>query len=368
MNKKISMEDLEDENIDSSISKLKEKEEILENKRARISDNETSAESKSKYWSILSFIFIGIFSSMIGWSIAEQITRPDTPNRPFSNIFNLNLSSVVFFMIVGFIIFFSIIYWDTLIYSLNRNSIISILKTLPLMLLIVFLSSLINDALFTLMRNNIIESTQSLNFDEIFGVLTFTRAGSWAVWGLLAGTIIGIFPSFNKKRLTNGAIGGFIGGAVGGYGFNMITKIIRGGYQTEIEAYGTYPGALGRFISMIFFGISIGIAIGLVKALRTKYWIEILSGGMAGKQFLFESNEITIGSLYTNDITLIKDPKIPDYACKINTQDSSAFLINDAELSFLEVDNMEVENNQKLENGSIIVVGDTVLKFLTGND
>jgi len=368
MNKKISMEDLEDESIDSSISKLKEKDDILEKKRARISDNEISSDSKSKYWSIFSFIFIGIFSSMIGWSLAERITRPDTVNRPFNNILNFNFSSIMFFVIVSFFIFFSIIYWDTIIYSLNKKSILSIIKTLPLMILIIFLSSLINDSIFTLLRNNILESTQSLDFEEIYGALTLTRAASWAVWGLLAGMIIGILPSFNKKRLTNGAIGGLIGGAIGGYGFNMITKIIRGGYQTDIETYGTYPGALGRFLSMVFFGIAIGIAIGLVKALRTNYWVEILSGGMAGKQFLFESNEITIGSMYTNDITLIKDPKIPDYACKINTQDSSAFLINDEEFDFLEVDNVEVENSQKLENGSIIVVGDTVLKFLTGNN
>lgn len=370
MSKKISMEDLEDSNIDSSIEKLKQKDEILEEKRARISSDENSDESKSKYWSVFNFVFLGIISSMIGWAAAEQLTRPDTPNRPFSNLFNsnINFSSGMFFVIVGFFIFFFIVYWDTLVYSFNKDSFIGILKTLPFIILILTTASIINNGIFSFLSINVRESAQSLEYEEIYRALTLVRSGSWAIWGTLAGMIIGLFPTYNKKSLSNGAIGGFIGGAVGGYGFNLITTAVRANFENTVEVSGTLPGALGRFFAIIFFGFAVGIAIGLVKALRTKYWIEILSGGMSGKQFLFESDEITIGSLYTNDITLIKDPKIPEYACRIETQDSSPSLVNDKSYDFLEVNNTKVENIQNLEDGSIITVGDTVLKFYKGSN
>ena len=96
MNKKISMDDLNDQKIDSSLEKLKDKEKIIEQKQARIATNDDDSSPKSKYRSISNFIFIGLFSSMLGWSFAEQFTRPDTINRPF-NVFNLNLSSVCFY-------------------------------------------------------------------------------------------------------------------------------------------------------------------------------------------------------------------------------------------------------------------------------
>lgn len=365
MNKKISMEDLENSNIDSSLERLKEKEEILDKKRARITTDESTGESKSKYWSVSSFMFLGIVSSMLGWALAEQVVRPDTPNRPFSSIFNseLNISSTIFFVIVGFFIFFIIVYWDTIIYSFNKNSILSILKNLPLMLAILLFASSLNNVLFGILSENVRESGKSLEYEEVYSALTLVRAACWAFWGALCGIIIGVFPTYNQKSLANGAIGGFIGGAIGGYGFNLITKMVRENFENTADISGTLPGALGRFFAIIFFGLAIGVAIGLVKALRTKYWIEILSGGMSGKQFLFESEQITIGSLYTNDITLIKDPKIPEYACKIETKDTSANLVNDTKYTFLEVNNTKVSDSMSLEDGSIITIGDTILKF-----
>ena len=102
MNKKISMDDLNDQKIDSSLEKLKDKEKIIEQKQARIATSDDDSSPKSKYRSISNFIFIGLFSSMLGWSFAEQFTRPDTINRPFNNVFNLKLSSVMFLQLWDF--------------------------------------------------------------------------------------------------------------------------------------------------------------------------------------------------------------------------------------------------------------------------
>ncbi len=365
MNKKISMDDLNDQKIDSSLEKLKDKEKIIEQKQARIATNDDDSSPKSKYRSISNFIFIGLFSSMLGWSFAEQFTRPDTINRPFNNVFNLNLSSVMFFTIVGLFLFFLLIYWEIIVYSFSKDVALSLTKVLPICFFLLFVTSAINNGVYSYFRNNIYETSSSLDFETLLGALSVVRAISWGIWGLLSGAILGIFPSMNRKKIINGAIGGLIGGAIGGFGFNPITNLIRDGFQTDIELLGTYPGALARFIAILFVGLSVGISIGLVKAFRSKYWIEILSGGMAGKQFLFESNEITFGSMYKNDITLIKDPKIPEYAFKINTESSTPFVVNDAYFSYLEVDNINVETSHKLNSGSIITVGDTVLKFFT---
>ena len=53
MNKKISMDDLNDQKIDSSLEKLKDKEKIIEQKQARIATNDDDSSPKSKYRSIL---------------------------------------------------------------------------------------------------------------------------------------------------------------------------------------------------------------------------------------------------------------------------------------------------------------------------
>ena len=155
------MDDLNDQKIDSSLEKLKDKEKIIEQKQARIATNDEDNSPKSKYRSISNFIFIGLFSSMLGWSFAEQFTRPDTINRPFSNVFNLNLSSVMFFTIVGLFLFFLLIYWEIIVYSFSKDVALSLTKVLPICFVILFVTSAINNGVYSYFRNNIYETSSS---------------------------------------------------------------------------------------------------------------------------------------------------------------------------------------------------------------
>lgn len=129
------------------------------------------------------------------------------------------------------------------------------------------------------------------------------RGVAWMLVGIGAGVAAGA-AARSWKRLGLAALGGAIGGFAGGFVFDFIAS------DEETEA-------LAQVTGIVLLGTLIGLATALVEQAGKSRWIEIVTGGLAGKQFILYKNDITIGSSPTADITLIKDAGIMPVAAVI---------------------------------------------------
>lgn len=142
--------------------------------------------------------------------------------------------------------------------------------------------------------------------DYITSRLHLPRGVAWGIVGIAAGITIGT-ASRSLRRLLVTTAGGFFGGFVGGFVFDFFTG-----------------EGIAQFVGIVLTGLLIGLAMSLAEQAAKARWIEIVSGGMAGKQFILYKQEITIGSSPRADITLIKDAAIPEFAGRIVIQGNRA--------------------------------------------
>ena len=134
--------------------------------------------------------------------------------------------------------------------------------------------------------------------DDVTSVddLHLPRGIAWALASCAIGFAVGA-ASRSGQRMLNGAIGGAVGGFVGGFVFDYL----------ELSDTNGIPN---RIVGLTLTGACVGLAIGLVEHARREHWLEIVSGGMAGKQFILYRDVTTIGSSPACNITLIKDTGI----------------------------------------------------------
>jgi hypothetical protein len=154
--------------------------------------------------------------------------------------------------------------------------------------------------------------------------------------------------------MINGILGGSIGGFIGGGVFNII------GNATITSD--TDTGTIPRLIGFTVVGLLVGGGIGLADAVRKNLWLQIATGGMAGKQFIVYQQNAVLGSSSSADITLIKDPEIAGMHVRLNQKSGgTTFEVLDGASDVLL--NGEAARSGKLSDGVLLQVGGTVLQF-----
>jgi|GEM_PF-898939 len=170
------------------------------------------------------------------------------------------------------------------------------------------------------------------------------RGGAWLMVGIAAGIAAGA-PSRSWKRLGVAALGGAVGGFLGGFVFDFI------------------PGEMAaQFVGIALLGLLIGAAMGLAEQAAKTAWIEIVSGGLAGKQFILYKPSITIGSSPTADVTLIKDPSVAPVAATLDTSRSEGRL-SSALAGVSVVVNGSAAPTARVVDGDILTFGSTQIRF-----
>jgi hypothetical protein len=172
------------------------------------------------------------------------------------------------------------------------------------------------------------------------------RGVAWLMVGIAAGLTVGV-ASRSLKRTGLCIGGGAVGGFLGGFIFDFIPTGLEWGAQL-----------LGIGITGLFVGLSMAL---LEQAARTQ-WIEIIAGGMAGKQFILYKTDIQIGSSTQADITLIKDPSIAPIHARIFAQGGRNYLESLDPSRPCSV-NGRVETRMPLEDSMDITIGATVIRF-----
>lgn len=153
---------------------------------------------------------------------------------------------------------------------------------------------------------NILEGASFENLIEKYESADFflTRALGWSIFGLGVGLSLGVAKRSTRKTI-NAAIGGAIGGALGGLVFHYASIHI------EDEA-------MSQLIGFAVVGLGIGAAVGLVEVVRRQAWLKVVGGGMTGKEFILYHTHTNLGSAPKCEITLIKDPQVAPYHCRID--------------------------------------------------
>jgi hypothetical protein len=147
-------------------------------------------------------------------------------------------------------------------------------------------------------------------YDWIRNSTHLPRGLAWLLVGVAAGLTVGI-ASRSLKRTGLCVGGGAVGGFLGGFIFDFM--------PTGLDW-------AGQLLGITLTGLFVGLAMALLEQAARTQWIEIIAGGMAGKQFILYKTDITIGSSPQADITLIKDPTISPVHARVYAQGGRSYL------------------------------------------
>jgi hypothetical protein len=181
-------------------------------------------------------------------------------------------------------------------------------------------------------------------WEEFYSRNHLSRGIAWSFLGLAAGIAVGI-TSLAIKRVLITAGGGFVGGFIGGFLFDY--------FEGE---------AVAQISGLVITGGAVGLAVSLLEQVTKSSWLEIVKGGMAGKQFILYQNSITIGSSPSANITLIKDNAIPPIAALIKKFGNNVTISSAAPGVAISVDGVSAFEH-RLKEGSLIVLGGTEVRF-----
>jgi hypothetical protein len=185
------------------------------------------------------------------------------------------------------------------------------------------------------------------------------RGFAWLLVGVAAGIAAGA-ASKSWKRVGLAAAGGAVGGFIGGAIFDFIAT----------DSEGTEAIAQGVGITLV--GTLIGLAASLAEQAAKSRWIEIVRGGLAGKQFILYKSTVSLGSSPQADITLIKDPNIASIAVQMVVRGNDCYITTTAlpempgqlsQPSLVTVNGQPLTQATLLKDSDLIALGVTELRF-----
>jgi hypothetical protein len=179
-----------------------------------------------------------------------------------------------------------------------RKAVLRGALALPLGILFGFIFNLIANIIFNVLLRLAYEAGTVSYRNPVFWL---ARGIAWMVFGIAGGVIYGIVGQSSKKGKF-GALGGMLGAGLGGMVFDPISMA-------------THVGSVSRAVGFALLGLATGVGMGLVENALKDRWLYVVSGPLAGKQFILYKNQTTIGSRQESDIYLFKDQSIlPQHA------------------------------------------------------
>lgn len=292
----------------------------------------------------------GLVGGLVTWGLAEILQANESLSATAGNI----LSTMAFAVGIGVVM----VMWDAITARSAAKFGHDIVRKAPIMIGIAALAGVvinwIYQAWIEAIFNRLLEQGTAAGWsaDQFLDALTnashLPRGVAWALMGMAVGAGIGVAYR-RRERIINGLIGGAAGGFIAGFMFDY------------------FPGGVeARAFGILFTGLAIGLAIGLVEKVRSQHFLEIQSGGMAGKQFILYSGNTTVGSAPFCDVTLIKDPGIAPVHMTL-TAKADGLHVEAASGAALAINNRPV-TQQQLRDGDEIALGATLLRYRAKSD
>jgi len=231
----------------------------------------------------------GLLGALAGWGLAEP-GFIDGPSHSWGNF--LMLPSIITLMCIGFGVA------ESTVERSVKKALLRGVLALPLGILLGFIFDMMANIIFGMMLRVCFELGAHTNRNPAFWL---ARGMAWMVFGAAGGVVYGIVGQSSKKG-KYGVLGGALGAGLGGLVFDPI-------------AMATHLGGVSRAVGFALFGLATGIGMGLVESALKDRWLYVVSGPLAGKQFILYKSQTTIGSKQESDIYLFKDPNIlPNHA------------------------------------------------------
>lgn len=211
-------------------------------------------------------------------------------------------------------------------------------------------SGAVAQLIFEQLVESILESADSLtSLVEAYSSAKFyfARALAWAIFGAGVGISLGVAKRSSRKAV-NAAIGGVIGGALGGIVYHYALLHVEDEAMSQLIGFGVV-------------GLGIGVSIGLVEVARRQAWLKVVRGGMLGKEFIVYHQVTNIGSAPKCEITLIKDPQVSPFHCRIDDR-GGRYSISAYEGAQVSINGTPVSSHW-LRAGDAVEVGGTALQY-----
>jgi hypothetical protein len=292
---------------------------------------------------------LGLAGGVVGALVAEVVAGGDEPRWT-----NATLSTAIVTSIFALCLGCALLSWS----GINAKSGAKVARDLGMGLPIVVIGGALGgiaaqQIFYPLARDATAKALEAESYEEYTAILANSLHLPRGIGFMLVGLAVGIglgFAARSVKRGQNAVIGGLVGGFIGGYLFDYISIW-----------FGAESGTAPRIVAFAVTGTLIGLGIGLVDDLRRDLWLEIASGGMAGKQFIVWEQRCVVGSDPSCDITLIKDPAIaPQHAALVRS--GSGVTVECLPGSpAIRVDGVDTVNSP-ISEGSMIQIGQTVLR------
>ena len=271
----------------------------------------------------------GFVGALIGWGICEPGFFDGTPGvHRWGNIWLIPV--MVTFMCFGFGVAESIVERSV------RKALVRASLSVPLGIILGFIFYVLANIMYSIgIGISLASGAQTINNPALW----IARGLAWMVFGAAGGVVYGIVGQSTKK-LQYGVLGGVIGAGIGGFLFDPISFL-------------THGGGASRAVGLSLFGLSTGIAMGLVESALKDRWLYVTSGPLAGKQFILYKPRTVIGSQQQSDIYLFKDSTIlPQHAVvEIN---GARVQIRAAGQTYVSGQPVQV---QALQSGAVVQIG-----------
>lgn len=292
-----------------------------------------------------SLALAGLIGGALGWLISEVVSSPDASDQ----IFGDNLAAGTAFWVALYALGLSGVLssWEGIQARSGAKAASAMSRAVPAALVGAAVSGWIAQvAIYEPMLESAYQSATS--DADMMAAFHLARGLAFMFVGVVVGAALGI-SSGSGKRAVNGAIGGAVGGFVGGFVFDYV------GAATD-------SGGLSRAVALGLTGTLIGLAIGLVENARKEHWLEIVSGGMAGKQFILYNDRTVIGSSPACSVTLIKDPQIaPEHVTLVSSAQGLRMSAMDPSRPTLV--NGQPQQQAVLTDGDLVQVGSSVVRY-----
>jgi hypothetical protein len=230
----------------------------------------------------------GLVGALLGWAICEPHFVDGAAAAGASRWGNwLLIPGIVALICLGFGIA------ESIVERSPKKALVRGTICLPLGIVLGFIFDLIANVVYAIGMGICAElGAQTIRNPSFW----LARGLAWMVFGVAGGIVYGI-AGMSTKKMVYGILGGVIGAGLGGILFNPIAMLSHG-------------GGVSRAVGFALFGLSTGVAVGLVESALKDRWLYVTSGPLAGKQFILYKPRTVIGSDQKSDIYLFKDSSV----------------------------------------------------------
>lgn len=201
-----------------------------------------------------------------------------------------------------------------------------------------------------------------IGFGNVLYGITGIRFLGWAIMGGVIGLAEGAV-GMSWKRAYYGLVGGVLGGALGGFLFDVVGTLfgptLVSMQRAEQAEIGTIPRAIGFSVT----GLGIGLLIGVVEAIARKAWVRLVLGRNEGKDWSIDAAQTFLGRAEDAHVPLRGDMNVaPFHACI--RKEGPGWMIYDMQMPIGIAVNGQPTRQAPLNHGDTIQIGSHTLQFM----